>query len=148
MGPPIRLEILKGQRIPGPQAFFQPLPSFRELNLEVCGTPKLEKYSISLPTALEAIETSKEVLKDMTKGDGRKLRAVKVECRCEGPEEEDAAAAACAESAVKKWFSSGKKARRPHINPYGRWQLVRPATSPMADSDTDDDDNELVQFDK
>ena len=41
-GAPIRLEILKGQRIPGPQAFFQPLPSFQELNLAVCGTPLLE----------------------------------------------------------------------------------------------------------
>ena len=68
----------------------------------------------------------------------------------EGPEEEDAAAAACVESAVKKWFRSGKKARRPHIKPYGKRQQVRPApaTSPMADSDTDDDDDdELVLFD-
>lgn len=63
----------------------------------------------------------------------------------EGPEEEDAATAACVESAVNKWFRSGKKARRPHIKPYGKRQQVRPATSPMADSDTDD---ELVLFDK
>ena len=41
-GAPIRLEILKGQRLPGPQAFFQPLPPFQELNLAVCGTPLLE----------------------------------------------------------------------------------------------------------
>ena len=32
---------------------------------------QFQKYSISLPTVVEAIETSKEV-----------LRAVKVECRC------------------------------------------------------------------
>ena len=32
----------------------------------------------------------------------------------EGPEEEE-----FAESAVKKWFRSGKKAKRPHIKPYG-----------------------------
>ncbi|XP_046901190.1 zinc finger protein 862-like [Hypomesus transpacificus] len=43
---------------------------------------QFQKDSISLPTAVEAIETSKEVLKDMAKGDGPKLRAVKVECRC------------------------------------------------------------------
>lgn len=43
---------------------------------------QFQKYSISLPTVVEAIETSKEVLKDMAKGDGPKLRAVKVECRC------------------------------------------------------------------
>ncbi|KAK9513175.1 hypothetical protein VZT92_026733 [Zoarces viviparus] len=43
---------------------------------------QFQKDSVSLPTAVEAIETSKEVLKDMTRGDGPKLRAVKVECKC------------------------------------------------------------------
>lgn len=38
-GVPIRLVILKGQKVPGSQAFFQP---FFELNLSVCGTPLLE----------------------------------------------------------------------------------------------------------
>ncbi|KAF0037918.1 hypothetical protein F2P81_010792 [Scophthalmus maximus] len=41
-GIPIRLIILKGQKIPGTQAFFQPLPRFGELRLSVCGTPLLE----------------------------------------------------------------------------------------------------------
>lgn len=66
----------------------------------------------------------------------------------EGPPEEDAAAAACAESAVKKWFRSGKKSRRPHVKPHGkRAEQVRAATPPMADSDTDDNDDELVLLD-
>ena len=56
------------------------------LYMDVLGESNLslqfQKDSISLPTAVEAIETSKEVLKDMAKGDGPKLRAVKVECRC------------------------------------------------------------------
>ncbi|KAK9515782.1 hypothetical protein VZT92_026398 [Zoarces viviparus] len=43
---------------------------------------QFQKDSISLPTAVEAIEASKEVLKVMAKGDGPKLRAVKVECSC------------------------------------------------------------------
>ncbi|KAK9525318.1 hypothetical protein VZT92_015149 [Zoarces viviparus] len=41
-GVPIRLAILKGQKLPSAQAFFQPLPRFGELNLTVCGTPLLE----------------------------------------------------------------------------------------------------------
>lgn len=41
-GTPICLVIMKGQKIPGLQAFFQPLPIFTRLNLRVCGTPLLE----------------------------------------------------------------------------------------------------------
>lgn len=42
VGFPIRLALLKGQKIPGEQAFFQPLPRFLELNLPICGMPLLE----------------------------------------------------------------------------------------------------------
>ncbi len=42
VGFPIRLALLKGQKMSGLQAFFQPLPRFLELNLTVCGTPLLE----------------------------------------------------------------------------------------------------------
>ena len=41
-GFPLKLAILKGQELKGPQAFFQPLPLFQELSLTVCGTPLLE----------------------------------------------------------------------------------------------------------
>ncbi len=41
-GVPIRLALLKGQKMPGLQAYFQPLPHFLELNLTLCGTPLLE----------------------------------------------------------------------------------------------------------
>lgn len=39
---PICLVILKGQKMPGSQAFFQPLPRFWELNLTVCSMPLLK----------------------------------------------------------------------------------------------------------
>ncbi|KAL7397955.1 hypothetical protein ABVT39_002225 [Epinephelus coioides] len=42
VGAPIRLVILKGQKIPSSRAFFQPLPRFSELDLLVYGTPLLE----------------------------------------------------------------------------------------------------------
>ncbi|KAL7404872.1 hypothetical protein ABVT39_020166 [Epinephelus coioides] len=47
VGFPIRLAPLKGQKIPGLQAFFQPLPRFQELNLTVCGMPLLELNNCS-----------------------------------------------------------------------------------------------------
>ena len=34
--------ILNGQKSPGSQAFYQPLPRFRERNLAVCDMPLLE----------------------------------------------------------------------------------------------------------
>ncbi|KAM3612667.1 uncharacterized protein V6R79_012474 [Siganus canaliculatus] len=41
-GVAIRLVVLKGQRPPRSQAFFQPLPQFHRLKLTVCGNPMLE----------------------------------------------------------------------------------------------------------
>uniref|UniRef100_A0A1A8CCG2 Gypsy retrotransposon integrase-like protein 1 n=1 Tax=Nothobranchius kadleci TaxID=1051664 RepID=A0A1A8CCG2_NOTKA len=41
-GVPVRLTLMKHQKLPGTQAFFQPSPHFLELNLAVCGTPLLE----------------------------------------------------------------------------------------------------------